>query len=213
MRHRLSKTPLALALALAVASPALAADKVVEAKKLFVYLEPYLKLPPAERSRFTMAYYLHSGPRPLTVPVVLVDGERRTPVPLGPTGRVERLPTLAQLADGKLDFAMDSAVKFNATLGLEPLMAPAADMDARELAAAIAQAAVGERKIGGIMAAALPRLKDVGFVGAPSGEVEFADGRRAPLPLVKGVPTYNPEAMPNARRIHLPKVPEKLDIG
>jgi hypothetical protein len=27
------------------------------------------------------------------------------------------------------------------------------------------------------------------------------------------VPTYNPESQPNARRILLPKAPQKLDIG
>jgi hypothetical protein len=202
-----------IALLLAVASPVAAADKVVDANKVFPYLEAYLKLPAAERSRFTMAYYLHIGAQPLTAPVSLLLGDRRTPVPLSPSGKVERLPTLAQLADGKIGVAVDSATKFNATIGVEPLMPPAADMDARDLAAAIAQAAVGQRKVGGIMALALPKLKEVAFVGVPSGEVEFADGRRAALPLVKGVPTYNPEALPNAKRIRLPKAPDKLDIG
>ena len=98
-------------------------------------------------------------------------------------------------------------------LGVEPLVAPAADLDARELAAAIAQAAVGSRKAVGIMAMAMPKLTNVGFVGVPAGEVEFADGHRATLPLVKGVPTFTPGDMPNARRIRLPAVPRKLDMG
>jgi len=201
------------ALAVAAASSAQAADKVVEPRKVFGYLEPYLQLPPAERSRFTMAYYLHVGPQPLTAPVWLVEGERKIAVPLRADGKVTRLPTLAQLANDKLEVGVDANTKLGATLGIEPLMAPAADMDARELAAAIAQAAIGQRKVGGVMALAIPKLKQVGFVGVPSGEVEFGGRRRAPLPLVKGVPTYNPESQPNARRILLPKAPQKLDIG
>ena len=212
MSHRLRRLFTALALMLAVAAPA-AAEKVVPATKLLPFFEAYLKLPPAERNHFTMAYYFHIGTQPLTAPVWLVEGDRRTPVPIGPSGRVERLPTLAQLANGKFAVGLDTAVKFNVTLSLEPVVAPATELDARELAAAIAQASASERKAAGIMALAMPKMTSVAFVGAGSGEVEFADGRRAPLPLVKGVPTYTPADQPNARRIRLPRVPDKLDIG
>jgi len=69
------------------------------------------------------------------------------------------------------------------------------------------------KKIAGLLAMALPTPKAVLFIGVPSGEAELADGRRVALPLVKGAPSYDPAAIPNARRIHLPKVPAKLDIG
>jgi len=211
MSRRLLSLLSALMVLLA-ASPALA-EKSVPASKAMPFLETYLKLPAAERSRFTPAYYLHIGPQPLTAPVWLVQGGVRTPVPLNAQGRIERLPTLAQLADGKLAIGVDGETKLSVRLFIEPMMAPAADLDARELAAAIAQAVAGERKAAGLLALVAPKFKDVGFVGVPSGEVEFADGRRAPLPLVKGVPTYNPTDLPNARRIRLPKVPDRLDIG
>jgi hypothetical protein len=68
------------------------------------------------------------------------------------------------------------------------------------------------KKIAGVMAFTLPTPKAVLFVGVTSGEAELADGRRVPLPLVKGVAAYDPAAIPNARRIHLAKVPQKLDI-
>jgi hypothetical protein len=68
------------------------------------------------------------------------------------------------------------------------------------------------KKIAGVMALALPTPKAVLFIGASSGEAELADGRRVTLPLVKGAPAYDPAAIPNARRIHLAKVPSKLDI-
>jgi len=213
MSRRLRQSLLVSALLIAAASPAMAADKVVPASRALPFLENYLKLPPAERSHFTMAYYLRVGGQPLTAPVWLVQGERRTRVPISPKGKVERLPTLAELAEGQLSIGVDSETKVGTTFGLEPLLAPAADLDAKELAAAVAQATVGQRKIAGVMALAMPKLKDVEFVGVPSGEVEFADGRRAPLPLTKGVPTYDPAVLANAKRIHLPKVPDKLDIN
>lgn len=212
MRRRTTIIGIAAA-ALALASPALAANKTIEAAKAFPYLAAYLKLPAAERSHFTMAYYLRLGTDPLKAPVWLVEGGKRTSLPLRADGKVERLPDLAHLEAGQLEIAVDPATKINTVLGVEPLVAPAADLDARELAAAIAQAAVGSRKAVGIMAMAMPKLTNVGFVGVPAGEVEFADGHRATLPLVKGVPTFTPGDMPNARRIRLPAVPRKLDMG
>jgi hypothetical protein len=205
-------TIIAAALTLALAAPAMAANKQVDAGKAFTMLPAYLKLPAAERNHFTVAYYMRSGPGPLAAPVWIVADGKRTPVPLRADGRVERLPTPAELDHGKLEVGVDETVKIGVTIGVEPLLAPAADLDARELAAAIAQAAVGIKKTAGIMALTMPRLDDVVFVGSGSGEVEFADGHRAPLPILKGQPTYNPTLQPNARRIRLAKVPLKLDI-
>jgi len=211
--HRLRRLAPVLAAMLAAASPALAAEKVIEIGKAFPFLKGYLELPAAERSHFTMAYYLHVGSTPLTAPVWIVEGDKRALLVLGPSGKVTHLPSLAQLGDAKLVIGVDPATKINATIGVEPLIPPAADLDAHELAAAVAQAAVGEKKAAGIMAMAMPKLSNVGFVGVAAGEVEFADGHRAPLPMVKGLVTYDPAAQPNARRIRLPKVPDKLDIN
>ena len=202
-----------LALAgLTLGGPALAAGKQVEAAKAFPMLGAYLKLPAADRSHFTIAYYMHSHGQPLTAPVWLIADGKRTPLPLNAEGRVGRLPSLGELDKGKLELGVDDAVKVGVSVGIEPMVAPATDLDARELAAAIAQAAAGVRKAAGIMALAMPKLADVVFVGAGSGEIEFADGHRAPLPLVKGQPTYTPAAQPSARRIRLAKAPLKLDI-
>eukprot|EP01041_Mallomonas_annulata_P024831 gene24831-45722_t len=65
------RTLLTLMGALALApSAALAADgKQVDAKKVFPYLDAYLKLPAADRSRFRLAYYVKSNGKPLTAPV------------------------------------------------------------------------------------------------------------------------------------------------
>ena len=202
----------AVAVALVAATPTLAAGRQIDAGKLFTRLDAYLKLPPAERSHFTMAYYLHVGPQPLAAPMTLVEGATRTPIPLRADGKVLKLPTLAQLDKAKVEIGVDEGTKIGATIDLEPLVPPAADLDARELAAAVAQAGPGMKKIAGVFAMALPTPKAVLFQGVASGEAELADGRRVALPLSKGVPAYDPAALPNARRIRLPAVPRKMDI-
>jgi len=212
MAHRLARPLVAIVLALGLASPAAAANKQIDAGKLFTHYDAYLKLPPAERSHFVMAFYLKSNGQPLTGPAFLVEGAQRTPIPLRADGKVLKLPALAQLGAAKVDLGVEEGAKINEALGLEPVVAPATDLNARELAAAIAQAGPGMKKIAGIMALALPTPKAVLFVGAPSGEAELADGKRVPLPIVKGSPAYDPAAIPNAKRIHLPSVPRKLDI-
>jgi hypothetical protein len=213
MRHASRRTILAGAFALACAAPAAAADKLVDPKKVFSYLDAYLKLPPAERSRFKINYYLHIGPQPLTAPVWLVEGARRTPVPLRADGRVDRLPTLAQLDSAKLQFGVEEGTKLGCTVGIETMAPPAAEMDAREVAASLVQAAAGVRKAAGIMAMAMPKLSQVSFPGVPSGEVVMADGKRAPLPLLKGVPSFNPAQFPGAKTLRFPKAPIKTDMG
>jgi hypothetical protein len=214
MRDASRRLALAALLALAAAWPAAAADKISDTDKVFPFLEAYLRLPPAERSHFTMQYYFHIGPQPLTAPVWFLDGDNRAPIPLRADGRLQRLPSLEEVKRyGKVAVGVDEKTKLGITIGIEPIVAPATELDARELAAAIAQAAVGQKKVGGIMALAMPKLQEIAFIGAASGEVEFADGRRAPLPLVKGVPTYNPTTLPNARRLRFPKAPSKLDMG
>ena len=55
--------------ALSLAGRAEAAAKVVDAKKVFPFLDAYLKLPPADRSRFRLVYTFRSGGKPVTAPV------------------------------------------------------------------------------------------------------------------------------------------------
>ncbi|WP_411289104.1 hypothetical protein [Phenylobacterium sp.] len=195
------------------AGPAAAADKLADVKKALPLLDAYLKLPPAERSRFTVAYYMRQDGKPLTAPLWLVDGGERTALPLRADGRLERLPTLAQYQRGKVQVGVEEKTKISISMMVEPVAPPAAAMEARELNLALAQAAAGARKAAGILAAAMPKLQTVSFRDVASGEVEFLDGRRAPLPRVKGVVTYNPANTPGAKTLFFPKVPSRIDIS
>lgn len=199
--------------ALALATPALAAPKVVDAKKVFPYLDAYLKLPPADRSRFRLAYAFGRDGKPLTAAVWLIDGAQRQPVPLRADGRAERLPTLVQIDRAKVQVDVDSSVKMSTNMTIEPTVSPAAELDAKDLAASLAQAQAGMRKALGVMALAMPKLEGVRFHGVASGEIELSDGRRVALPVVGGFPFFTPSAQPNARRLRFPKVPSRIEIG
>lgn len=213
--HRASRRSLLAALiALGAAAPALAEDgKTVELKRVFPFLQAYLKIPPADRSRFTLSYYLRQDGKPFAGQVWIIDDGQRTPVPIAPDGRIERLPTLAQLDGGRIHFDAPEKSKMGVSLEVQPLAPPAVEMSARELAAAVAQAAAGARKVAGVMSFAVPKLDQVSFPGAPSGEVIFADGRRAPLPMLKGAPVFEPAKTPGAATLRFPKAPMRVLIG
>jgi len=202
----------AVAAAVAISGPARAADKVVELKKVFPYLEAYQSLPAAERSRFAPTYVFRQEGRPLAAPMWILEGATRTPLTLA-EGRPERLPTAAQLASGKLQVGVDEKTKISISLGMVPTLAPAAEMDARELSAAVAQAAAGVRQIAGPMGFMVPKVKSVAFYGVSSGEARFADGRRTPLPVEKGTPVFDPARMSGAVAVRFPQAPSRLEFN
>ena len=203
---------LALAATLA-AGPVLAGPKVIDPKRVFPYLPTYWKLAPSERNRFALAYVFKHNGQPLAAPMWIVMGAARTPIPLGPDGRVGRLPTAAELEDGKLEIGLDDKEKVSVNLQIEALIRPAAQLDVRELAAAIDQASAGEKKVAGLVGFMAPKLTEVAFVGVASGEAQFADGHRTPLPLDNGAPAFAPAKFPGAVKVILPKAPGRILIG
>jgi hypothetical protein len=208
--RRLLVSVLAIA---AVAGAARAADKLIDPNKVFPYLAAYWKLPAAERSRFAPAYVFRHNGAPLAVPVAIVQGAGANPIPLRADGRVGRLPSLAELQSGKLHVGLDEKDRFTSQMQVEALLRPAARMDARELAAAIEQATAGEKKVAGFVGFMAPKLTEVGFEGVASGEVRFADGRTAPLPIESGFPVFAPAKFPGAVMVVFPKAPTRIQIG
>ena len=205
---------LASALAFA-ATPALAAGKSVEVAKAFPYLENYWKLPPKDRSRFVLAYYLKRDGRPASgLNGVIVSGGTRTPLRIGADGRVAPLPTLTQIrAKAKLEFDVPESTKFNMSMVIEPLARPAAEMNAADLALTVAQAARGARKVAGLMGLAMPPIDAVLFKGVASGTVVHADGRTAALPRRDGLVVFQPSALKTAKTLRFPKAPSQLVLG
>ncbi|HWE44749.1 MAG TPA: hypothetical protein VG407_01865 [Caulobacteraceae bacterium] len=107
-------------------------EKSVPVSKAFPYLENYLKLPPAERSRFTLGYFLTLGGKPATnVKVWLVDGGKRTALPVGAEGQMQRTPNLGEL-ERNATVVLDAppTTKFRLQLQVEPLVPRGVEMDA-----------------------------------------------------------------------------------
>ena len=207
---------LAAAAATALAGPALAAgSKTVPCDKAFPFLDNYLKIPAAERTRFTLAYYLQVDAKPpKNLKGWLGEGAARAPVPIAADGRVQRLPTLAQLkAKTPLSFDVPETTKFSVNMVIEPLVRPAAEISAADLALAVAQAAKGAKKAAGLMSVAVPKMESVVFKGVSAGTVVHADGRTAALPVIKGSPVFEPGKQKGATTLKFARAPSQMMIA
>lgn len=212
-RRALIAAGLAAAAGPALTGPALAdAPRTVPAKKLFPYLDLYLSIPAAERTRFTLGYYLKRDGKPFSGAgfVLLGAGGARTPLPLAANGRFIRTPTLGDLkADAQVEIPPAGQGKFQLAMEMEPLVAMADTMNAADFSAAIGQCVAAIRKKAGLLGFAVPKITQVAFVGVPAGTAVMPGGRTAALPLVKALPAYNPSALPGATQLKFAKAPAR----
>jgi hypothetical protein len=212
MRRILS---LALALiAAGLAGAASAEEKTVDAAKVFAMLDKFYAAPPAERSLLALRYTLTHDGRPATdLHPVLIVGGKRTAIPIAADGRVERLPTAAELAaHAQVGLDAQAGMKFTNHLSLDTAIRPAQEISAAECVQAIDQANAAIRRAAGVMAMLAPKVKAVTFIGAGSGVAVLADGKTAPLPLIKGAPAYDPEALKNVKTLRLAKAPTLVSL-
>jgi hypothetical protein len=217
--HR--RAALAAVLAVAMAGGAAAQEKPKappQVGKAFRFLDAYLKIPAAERNRFTLSYYLRQPgdrPPPPGVRMFVVQGGQRTELPIAANGRVTH-PTLAMLTNKAATLVVDKPTP-DLTLGfdmeLEATARPAAQMNAAELTGAIDQANRGIKRAAGVIGMVAPKMAGVKLEGAGSGEVVLADGRRAPLPVVAGAPAFMPASFPGAQTLVLARAPTRVLIG
>lgn len=198
----------------AVAGPGRAEEKLIEPGKLFQFLGAYLDLPPTARDRFHMVYIIIAKTGALSdLRLALVDGARRTPLPIAGDGRVTRLPTAGELTRAKLAIAAPAGAKLGLRLELAATLPAATEYGAEALQASIAQGRAGIRKGAGVFAVAAPKIDRALFRGAESGELILADGRRLILPKAKGDPFYLPVANQAARTIRLKRAPSAVILS
>ena len=186
------------------------------AKKVFPYYDLYLGIPAAERTRFVMNYYLRVNGKPTTgQPLyVVMPGGARTLLAQAPDGRITRMPTLAELKDGVIDAdERKESDKFSVEMQLQPTARLAETMPAGELAAAIDQCNTAIKKKAGMIGFAVPKMEQVLFVGAGSGQAMLAGGKTAPLPVFKGMPFYRPSELPGAQSLKFAKVPTRAMLS
>ncbi|MDQ0464516.1 hypothetical protein QO010_002297 [Caulobacter ginsengisoli] len=196
----------------AVPGLALAESKTIPAKKIFQFLDLYLGIPPAERNRFTLAYYLKRDGKPWSGAGFTLIGANgvRTPLPVGPNGRFTRTPTLADLKAGaQIEITAQGEGKFQLNMQMEPLVPMAEVMNAGDFAAAIAQCGTAIKKNAGVLGFAAPKITQVAFVGVPAGTAVLPGGKTAALPLFKTLPAYNPANLKGASQLRFAKPPAR----
>lgn len=205
---------LLVAVVVAVATPALA-EKVAPAGKVLPFLDKFLKVPPAERSRLKVTYAVRRNGKPIpNLKATLVEaGGARSPMPINADGYFERLPTLAQLQAGaNLAFDVPEDTKLGAAMNIGTQLKPAAEYDVKELAATVAEANAVISKAAGPMAMMAPKMSGVAFPKAESGVAVFADGNTRPLPEVQETPYFRPADFKGAVRVKLTKSPTKVAL-
>lgn len=204
---------LAALLPLSLAGEAFAKTKAIEIGKLFPFLDLYLGIPAADRTRFTLAYFyrMESG-GPLTMTLVGKDGSR-TPLTLGADGRVLRTPTLAEIkAKAVIELSAPEGTKFKGQMLMLAKVAPAATLSATELAAAVSQCQAAIKAKAGLIGFAAPKIKRVVLHGAGSGSAVDAKGVSRPLPVAAGAPSYDPELMPGMVSLKLARAPSRIEL-
>jgi hypothetical protein len=190
------------------------AGKTAPAAKVFSFLEAFLKVPAAERSRIKLTYaLLREGKRATGVKATLIEANgARTPLPIDGEGRFERTPTLAQLqAKAQVSFDVPADAKLGSTMMLDPTLKPAAEYDARELVATVEESNKAIRKAAGPMALMAPQMDGLKFLTVESGMAIFPNGSSKPLPAVAGAVVFEPGQFKGASRVRLAKAPSAVD--
>jgi hypothetical protein len=183
--------------------------------KAFKYLDFYLALPPSLRSRFYLVFKALRNERPAPdLKLAIVGQGPPQPVPLDAWAQVTRLPTLAQLkSDADLQVW---GGPFRFATEIRPDVAPATRLDVGQLDASLNQATAAIVHIAGAFSAMAPKLDTVLFPDAVSGQIVFADGRTAPLPITRQfkslgpAPYFRSTTSPGARMVALAKAPSRL---
>ena len=198
--------------ALAAPTAALAAQKdPVKLAKFVPYLELYLKLSPADRTRFSLAYYIVSNNKPVPgLHAWIIDGTSRTPLAIGSDGQLLHLPTMAQLGQAMLQFDVPADMPLKPRVEMHAATPPSTQVDAAALQASITQAGDAVKKMAGAMAFAAPKITAAQFPGAGSGQAVLAAGRAVPLAPGKYGPLYDPAKEPGAKTITLAKAPSRI---
>jgi hypothetical protein len=206
---------LALTLAAAlvvVATPALA-EKTAPTDKVFMFLDKFLNVPPADRTRLKLAYAIRRDgqPTPNLKATLVEKSGARTPLPINADGYFERLPTLAQLqGDASIVFDVPPDTKLGSSMSFATQLKPATEYDVRELAATVSEANTVIGKAAGAMAFMAPKMTGVAFHKAETGVIVFADGHTQPLPQMKETPYFRPADNQGAVRVKLTKTPTKV---
>ena len=189
-------------------------ERMVDAAKVFPMLDKFYAAPPAERSLLTMRFSYTEEGRPATnLRLTLVQGAKRTPLPIRADGKVERIPTQAELADhAQVAIEAPKGSKFAAHMSVDTAIRPTLEISAGDCAKAIDQYDAQVKRQAGILAMVVPKAKACTFPGAGSGVAVMGDGKNQPLPVIKGMPAFEPENARGAKLIRLARAPSVVSL-
>jgi hypothetical protein len=198
-----------------------AARPPAKADTLYPYLKMYLEAPPDQRGRFVLAYYVTRERRPAPdVKAFLVGADgRRRPIAIGADGRIETLPSLAELhADIQIEVDAPTSDKVGTSLEILATVPAAQRLDTHALELAMQQANAAIAAHAGVLAFAAPKLTCAYMIGAHAGQAVLANGHGVALPLrtgqyFAGVPYFDSAAMPDARAVVLDRAPLRILLG
>jgi hypothetical protein len=203
---------LAAVTVVATATPLRAEEISVPVGKAFPFLENFLKLPPAEKTRFRMVYAPRFDGKPLPAQkATLVEANgTRTPLPIGADGYYERTPTLAQLKDARVLLDGPKGAKFGTTMSFVTTLKPSTEYEVRELVATVDETNATIRKNAGPAAMLAPKMGGIAFRDGEGAVAVYPDGRTKPLPAFRNTPVFWPEDFAGAARVRLTKAPSTV---
>lgn len=185
------------------------------ARRLMPWFDYYLGMAEARRDRFRPAYQVLVDGRPYTGEVALVDGGRRTPLAMGPDGRFDQFPTLAQLRRQPM-LALDAPAhaRIKADLGVEALAPRGETIATAPLRQALDQLNTALKGAAGVLSFAVPKFGRAFFIfGGRQGAAVAADGSAQPLPLGEDEPVepfWSPRRQPAAVAVRFPAAPARV---
>jgi len=199
-------------MALAVATPLRAEEQTYPVAKAFPFLETYLKLPPADKTRFRLIYAPRLDGKFLSgQKATLVEANgTRTSLPIGADGFYERTPTLAQLKDAKVLLDGPKGAKLGVTMTFVTTLKPATEYEVRDLVATVDETNASIRKHAGPAAMLAPKMGGIAFRDGEGAVAVYGDGRTRPLPELRGTPVFWPEDFAGATRVRLAKAPSAV---
>jgi hypothetical protein len=184
-------------------------------KKVFRFYDVYLGIPAAERTRFAMNYYLKVNGKPASGQelFIVMPGGARVLLTQAADGRLTRMPTLAEWKDGVLTATKKNpADKFQLSMELNALVRFGETMATADIQAAIDQCNAAVKKRAGVIGFAVPKMEQVLFAGAGSGQA-IAGPKASPLPVFKSYVAFKPADHAGAQSLKFARAPVRAMLA
>jgi hypothetical protein len=163
-----------------------------KADQVFPMLKGFLSIPSAQRDQISLGYTLKVKNAPASqIKIQLIDQGQTSPISIDKDGVISPLPSLTQLKRGA-EIHLTGPQKASASLKLKIYSTQGlkTTYDAQGLSRGITQGNSASKKLAGVLAAALPKLDRVYFIGATNGRLSLSNGNTMALPMTTKAGEY-----------------------